>query len=112
MRTWLYAVRSSEEDVLVEPIVSVLCASFLITVERQLFDYLGGEWSSGSEEICEQAVTVPRNNDITERDFSGLDHLLRIKGLAKLDFISGMMLYTNNALICTRCMPQKTEERS
>ena len=93
MWTSLYAPRSDEEYAPVEQIISILSASFLIALERQLFDYLGCKWSTASKEVHDESKTV--NNDISERDFSGLDRLLRIKG--KLDFISGMILmYTNN----------------
>ena len=92
----LYEEVSAEQEALVEQLVSVLAASFLVVLERQLFDYLHGQWSSETDELRTETCHVPRNNDISERDFSGLDRLMRLKVSANVDFISGLILYTNN----------------
>ena len=34
-----------EQEALLEQIVAILCASFLVACERQLFDFLHGQWS-------------------------------------------------------------------
>ena len=39
----LYEEVSSEQEAMVEQLLSVLCASFLVVCERQLFDYLHGQ---------------------------------------------------------------------
>ena len=78
-------------------LISVLCVSFFIVCERQLFDFLHGKWAAEqSEEIHRQTASVARNNDISERDFSALDRLLRSKSTANMDFIEGLILYVNN----------------
>ena len=62
------------------------------------FDFVHGKWAAEqSDEVHRETSSVPRNNDISERDFSGLDRLLRSKSTANLDFIEGLILYVNKA---------------
>ena len=93
----IYQEVPEEQEALLDQLVSVLCASFFVVCERQLFDFLHGKWASEqTEAVRSETSSVPRNNDISERDFSGLDRLLRAKATANLDFIEGLILFVNN----------------
>ena len=91
--TSLHEPTSAEHAILVEQILGILCASFLVTLERQLFDFVSGKWAEPTEELRHESETVPRNNDISDREFPGLDRLL--VNTAKLDFIRDLLLLTN-----------------
>lgn len=92
----IYEPVEAEQESLVEQLISILCASFLVVVQRQLFDFLHGKWADIQNDLRDESAAVPRNNDISERDFSGLDRLIRTKISANIDFMSGLLLYTNN----------------
>ena len=108
--TSLHQPMSAEHYALVEQLIGVLCAIFLTAVERQLFDFINGKWREESHDLRYESATVPRNNDISEWDFSDLDRLVRIKSTARLDFICELVLYTNKTAAALRKMSRQLHE--
>ena len=106
---------TDEFDAITKQLLEILCAHFLIVLERQVADQLpGGEQSQRQEttEAREAAANVPKTNIVSERDFAQLDLQLRIKPSARMVTHEALIMWKNNkTVLWLESLPVKEKEK-
>ena len=93
----LQLLQPSAYDVLAQEVLQVIFAGFLCTTRRMLEDHLpGGQYSDPDENIQAETTSVPKTNNISERDFAMLDRQVRLKPNATLIALEAVIMYANN----------------
>ncbi len=86
-----------ELEALTADCLKLLCCACSILLSRQLKDQLpGGLYYEPSKDVLQETAMCPKQNIISERDFSHLDRQLRIKPTASTVAISGLVCFGNN----------------
>ena len=87
----------SDIDEMTKQCLEMIFSSFIFVSKRMLHDHLAnGKLNNPSEELVQQAVSVPTTNADAERDFGMLDRLMKLKPKA-LDIVyEGIIMYNRN----------------
>lgn len=87
-------------DEITKQTLEILCAHFLILLERQVADQLpGGNFFQPLAEKQQATSSVPKTNVVSERDFAQLDLQLRIKPSARMVTHEALIMWRNNKTV-------------
>ena len=88
---------SSDYDNTVCEVLKLMFSAFYSHIEHLVEDHLaGGKYDNITETLCEETLSVPNTNTISERDFAQLDHLLKEKSNATMLSLEALILFNNN----------------